>query len=441
MGAGVASSPLCLSPSLASALHVPSSSFSSRLTFSGTTSLAQQPWSLSCQFLKNRPYLAKHACRASSHSFSEEDFLNRTKELKGRISSDFTTFPEDDFCLEVADTNTSDSEYGINFLASIERKASCVDLPLSIRMLKRKLHWKEGSREAGESAYCSIKAGFNSMTFIVKEIQSSTFQMREIPLGGDSQNLLACGKEDLHASFVWLFQSVFSQAPTLMLHLMVFLADFSVHSMACNPAIASALSPRDTVPEVEIQDRTYERRLALPTTEFSISTSTSMARSYCGGDVEEHSSHSNTGEAIFPRGNLTSSSLCSREEEEVDLWRSVVEEASGMQDARRDESLDRQTMKNFVPPVIAKAEADDKYSEHSRTEVLYLVGLSQDPDNSLLLANYAQFLYLVAHDHDRYILIICQHLITVEQNSQLKMWQQARIISINSYFGMGCLRF
>lgn len=433
MGAGLAFTPLRLSQSLvpkaplatrslASAI-LASSSSSSRLTLSCTTSLTQQPQSRSCEFRKYRPCLVQHVCRASFHSFSDEEFLNRAEELTLRMGNNFTSISGDDFCLEVEDTNSSESEYGINMLASIERKASCMDLPLSIRMLKRKLQWQEGFREAGESSYCSIKTAFSSMVSIVREIQSFTLQMREIPPYEDLQSQLVRAQEDLHASFVWLFQTVFSQTPTLMLHLMILLANFSVHSMGCTPAIAASLPSLETVSKVEIQDRKHDRFLPPPTTTFSTSSSTSGAQStsigggdenflpgVSGADGEGQFGQSVFWEAIFPNGSLTSSSLGSRMEEEVDLWNSIVEEASEMQAAIRDESLDHETVKNFVSPVIVKAEADDNHPEYSRTEVLYQIGLSQDPNNPLLLANYAQFLYLVTHDYDGYQ-FISLHLI------------------------------
>ncbi|KAF2312581.1 hypothetical protein GH714_035138 [Hevea brasiliensis] len=62
--------------------------------------------------------------------------------------------------------------------------------------------------------------------------------------------------------------------------------------------------------------------------------------------------------------------------------------------------LDHETMQKFVSPIKANVEPDD-YADYFRTEQLYQTGLTQDPNNPLLLANYAQFLYLVARDYDR----------------------------------------
>ncbi|KAJ0614989.1 hypothetical protein HanIR_Chr02g0068881 [Helianthus annuus] len=53
--------------------------------------------------------------------------------------------------------------------ASIERKANSVDLPFSLRIIKRK---KQCIKEAVESAYCSVKKAFSSMVFIIRELQS-----------------------------------------------------------------------------------------------------------------------------------------------------------------------------------------------------------------------------------------------------------------------------
>lgn len=63
--------------------------------------------------------------------------------------------------------------------------------------------------------------------------------------------------------------------------------------------------------------------------------------------------------------------------------------------------LDRKTKHMLVAPVRApELEADD-YSCYDRTDLNYQHEISMDPGNPLLLANYAQFVYLVRHDHGR----------------------------------------
>ncbi|KAJ7534804.1 hypothetical protein O6H91_12G004100 [Diphasiastrum complanatum] len=54
----------------------------------------------------------------------------------------------------------------------------------------------------------------------------------------------------------------------------------------------------------------------------------------------------------------------------------------------------------FVAPVTANLESD-RYECYDRTDLTYQHALSLDCENPLLLANYAQFLYVVRHDHDR----------------------------------------
>ncbi|KAK9124456.1 hypothetical protein Sjap_014058 [Stephania japonica] len=67
-----------------------------------------------------------------------------------------------------------------------------------------------------------------------------------------------------------------------------------------------------------------------------------------------------------------------------------------------DESLDQETMHMLVSPVTVEIESDQSYvDEYFKTEAMYLHAVAQDPYNALLLSNYAQFLYLVVHDHDR----------------------------------------
>lgn len=91
--------------------------------------------------------------------------------------------------------------------------------------------------------------------------------------------------------------------------------------------------------------------------------------------------------------------------EEASLWRCMVEEARKMEGGFRDNEegggIDMETMKRFVSPVRAEIEPDDDNEEYLYTELVYLSGLARDPHNPLLVANYAQFLYLVAGDYDR----------------------------------------
>uniref|UniRef100_A0A6N2L636 Uncharacterized protein n=1 Tax=Salix viminalis TaxID=40686 RepID=A0A6N2L636_SALVM len=317
--------------------------------------------------------------------------------------------------------------------ASIERKANSVELPLSLRMIKRKMQWQEGFREAGESAYCSVKKAFSSMVFIIRELHAHSLQMREFLFTEDLQGILARVQTEMHASFVWLFQQVFSHTPTLMVYVMILLANFTVHSMATNAALAAPpnsgcyAATTESISVVEIPDQKKNQKFESSSVKiFSVSSSSGKTASVGGnngggGKVRPLASgtegdgwfdQSKQIRTIVPDGASQLSSLgTSREAEsaseqgsreaELSLWNSIVEEASKMRSfPLRDESLDHETIQNLVSPINAKIESDD-YAEYFRTDLLYQMGLSQDPNNPLLLVNYAQFLNMVAHDYDR----------------------------------------
>ena len=299
-------------------------------------------------------------------------------------------------------------------------------------MIKRKMQWQEGFREAGESAYCSVKKAFSSMVFIIRELHAHSLQMREFLFTEDLQGILARVQKEMHASFVWLFQQVFSHTPTLMVYVMILLANFTVHSMANNVALAaqpnsgSYAATTESISAVEIPDQKNQKFESSSVKIFSVSSSSGKTASVGGnngggGKVRPLASgtegdgwfdQSNQIRTIVPDGASQLSSLgTSRETEsvseqgsrdaELSLWNSIVEEASKMKSfPLRDESLDHETIQNLVSPINVKIESDD-YAEYFRTDLLYQMGLSQDPNNPLLLANYAQFLYIVARDYDR----------------------------------------
>ncbi|XP_028784665.1 uncharacterized protein LOC114740644 [Neltuma alba] len=317
----------------------------------------------------------------------------------------------------------------------IERKANSVELPFSLRIIKKKLQWKEGFKEAGESACCSVKKAFSSMVFIIRELHSYTLQMREILFYEDLQGILDRVQKEMHASFVWLFQQVFSHTPTLMVYVMILLANFTVYSMGHNTAIATPAPPPASTTEIasvsEIQRNKKFDSSAVKT--FSVSSSSGKTTSIGGnngggGKVRPIASGTDGGDGgfdrsdhyhrtVLPDGGASSQfstvgttgetesvtvgeTRADENEEEARLWESIVDEARTMEANSRAEALDQETVDGFVSPVSARIESDD-YAEYLRTEVLYQTALFQEPSNPLLLANYAQFLYLVAHDYDR----------------------------------------
>ncbi|KAL8027108.1 hypothetical protein ABFS82_14G071000 [Erythranthe guttata] len=310
---------------------------------------------------------------------------------------------------------------------NIEWRANSFDIPLSLRIIKRKKQWlQSGFAEAGESACCSVKKAFSSMVFIIQELHSFTLQMREVLFYEDLQGILANVQKEMQASFVWLFQKVFSHTPTLMVYVMILLANYSVHSISSNSAFAAVAAPLQTysVEEVSMaEDQTHHKfdSSIVRTMKLSLNSNSNEDEISVGGNsgggrgkYPTVASGTDGDGTTNPNGALSSSilnpsrtsggeELVSRQvsvDEETDLWNSMVDEASKMEAESRDEALDHETMQRFVSPVNAIIQ-DDDYSDHFRTELLYQSELAQEPNNPLLLANYAQFLYLVVHDFDR----------------------------------------
>lgn len=62
--------------------------------------------------------------------------------------------------------------------------------------------------------------------------------------------------------------------------------------------------------------------------------------------------------------------------------------------------LDQETIRRLVAPVAVDLEPDN-YACFDRTDLEYQHAISMQDTNTLLLANYAQFLYVVRHDNNR----------------------------------------
>ncbi|KAJ1383601.1 Tetratricopeptide-like helical domain superfamily [Sesbania bispinosa] len=242
---------------------------------------------------------------------------------------------------------------------NFERKVNSVEIPLSILMIKKKLQWQKGVTEESELTNCSVKKMFSSLLFIIHELQNYALKTRESLYCEDLQGVMAKLQGELDASFVWLFQQIFWKTPSLMVNVMVLLANFSVFSI-CNNAVVAVTSPSKNK---EVLSLTNIRK----------------KQQHSQGDQDEN------------RKELT-------EEEEV-LWKSMLEEASRWKMELHSEALDHETVLGFVAPVSVQIEGD-QYEEYDRTRLYYRRHLRQAPYNSLVLSNYAQFLYLFLHDLD-----------------------------------------
>ncbi|KAF8644211.1 hypothetical protein HU200_066515 [Digitaria exilis] len=304
--------------------------------------------------------------------------------------------------------------------AAAGRSASSVGVPLSLRMLKRKKQqqqsprWDEGLSlgSAGES----VGRAFSSMVLIVRELQSFALrQMRDALLCDD---VLARVQGEMHASFVWLFQHIFAGTPTLMVSLMLLLANFTVHSMGHSVAAAAAafpLAPPTAVAAViDTTHRAEPRFDAASVKTFSVGRTASVGGNSGGGGkappVAGATGDGRSDESLYrlsrvaPQQPSTPAGAAAPDAVDADeqaIWEMMVTEASRMQaSARAEELSDPSVLGSLVAPVEAELETED-HAEHVRTQQRYEQAVADDPGNSLILANFAQFLYLVQNEHDR----------------------------------------
>ncbi|KAL0865325.1 hypothetical protein Bca101_044443 [Brassica carinata] len=376
----------------------------------------------SCELLKSsRPtktQLIRRAFTGSVDPFSEEEFSRKMQELslKFQVEDNETETTTNSFGLDRSSSSVEPPWPEMVQMSSIERKANSVDLPISLRIIKRKLQMEEGLviNQVGESACCSVKRAFSSMVFMIRELQSFTLHMRELLLFEDLQGILLRVRKEMHASFVWLFQQVFSATPTLMVSVMILLANFTVYSIGSNSALAAVSTPPTATVSFRFDttdiSETQERFDSSVIETFSVSSPNGKT-SFVGGGGNggnnvppiQSGTDGDGSDQFRTPSQFSSSSLGSATadsevsvsgQEETRLWNSILEESGKM------EALDHDTMKQMVAPVEARLEAEESM-DYFKTELLYQTGLSQQPDNVLLLANYAQFLYLIIHDYDR----------------------------------------
>ncbi|CAL9163731.1 unnamed protein product [Musa hybrid cultivar] len=317
--------------------------------------------------------------------------------------------------------------------ASVEKNANSMELPLSLRIIKRKKRWEEGwFLEAGESACCSVKRAFSTMVFMIRELQNHTLQMREVIYREDIQGILARVQREMNFSFVWLFQQIFSCTPTLMVSVMLLLANFTVYSMGHldDAAMATPNPPIQSMVVMEDLGQNHEERSSIRLFSSIGKRTASIGGTGAGGGgnakpvagatddgrsddvslsyrkiIYDGTSRApavvNTEEGGGGEDAFVAEATVDEEAEEARVWKGILEEVSRMNADARDAALmDRETLLRLVSPITVELAPDD-YPVYLQTEIMYQQALSQDPENALLLANFAQFLYLVLRDHNR----------------------------------------
>ncbi|KAG6552500.1 hypothetical protein Mapa_005920 [Marchantia paleacea] len=355
-----------------------------------------------------------------------------------------------------------------------------VAIPDSLRKLKKRN--RNVLATAGETACCSIKKAFDSMVFMIRALQNCAFEMRQVFVStNDVESILSMVQREMQSSFVWLFQQVFSCTPTLMVSVMILLANFAVFSLGNNVATGAVLEP--PTPLVSNLQRRVESEGTLRGVDgkslFSfvrVDTTSDIANSrsssapstspdgestsgrgnfgsggfggrsivVAGGEDGDHFSRFNSrrnamfsekvsetkdvqrasvlrpgsGNSVFSTkfeditDETTSGGGVSIEEgvkaEELGTseelsYQSLLEQTARELELKAGEPhqhvlLDQETLRRLVAPVTARMESDN-YACFDRTDLEYQHAIREEPTNTMLMVNYAQFLFAVRRDN------------------------------------------
>lgn len=253
--------------------------------------------------------------------------------------------------------------------ANIEQKAKSFGLPLSLRMIKKKHQWESSSFRDLKETNSSTSKAFTSLVFIIVELQTYAMHMRESMCNEDLEMIIGKVRGEMHASFVWLFRQVFSRTPTLMMYVMILLANYSVYSASHNVAMACDHETTTTMEVISIGGRHNQQQMQI------------------------NYPH------IVPEKLSNLSDQVLRSDEEIELWDSIEDEALNMR-GLRGIGLDHEVMLKFVSALVVEIEPDNNVG-YFKTDLVYQIALAHEPYNTLLLCNYAQFLKVTARDYNR----------------------------------------
>lgn len=288
-----------------------------------------------------------------------------------------------------------------------------VQLPPSIKKLRRR------KSEVGESRLvlsgCAIKRAFSSMMYMIKAVQSHALQIRQALFCDkwDVQQVLHLVDREMQSSFVWLFQRVFACTPTLMVSVMILLANFTAFSTGENvagasvtetpPAIAHTLSSRPVNPQpvpspIPHTDASFPTLFSLPGSGYGGKNTFPPAPTTQGSDGADswRNGVDPDGRYGFSKNESPMTDMAKPSHRE--MMRAWVESTMRIQRTQ----LEQETTQRLVAPVVAHLESD-KYACFDRTDLEYQLALAKDPGSAVLLSNFAQFLFVVRRDNDRYV--------------------------------------
>ncbi|XP_024532606.1 uncharacterized protein LOC112346923 [Selaginella moellendorffii] len=224
----------------------------------------------------------------------------------------------------------------------------------------------------GAATPCSIAGAFSSMVVMLTSVQRYALLARSSSHGAEFPALLASVQTDMHCSFLWLFQHVFAKTPRLMLSLMIILANFV------------ALSAAGTFGLEQQQVEVCSNGLSSSKSKKTTTDTSSSQDVFISGAFAHEVSPSSGDEELFM----------------VSMLEQAAEEHKVGNHGKPPHAVEIGPAAALVAPISVHLEADD-YECFDRTELLYQEALATDQNNPLILANYAEFLFLVRRDYER----------------------------------------
>lgn len=270
----------------------------------------------------------------------------------------------------------------------LAKDVSALKLSTLPRSLKRRKNKERGSRGS-----CAMSNAFSALVFIIKSMHGHALEMQE------EHHVMKLQQRDMDLSFAWLFQQVFATTPEYMLSIMVLLADFTVHSLGADMALAAA--------SAMVNPQSSSRRVAALVAKEGVAAGLRK-------ELNRRNNRAAAKHEEIPQGIASSSSVVTRIASSSDSKISDAEErvmnalmAEAMKEMESNAGwqplhvVEKEVANKLVAPVQVTI-SPDNYTCFDRTDLEYQHAISSQPTNVMLLSNYAQFLYVVRHDNNRY---------------------------------------
>jgi hypothetical protein len=276
------------------------------------------------------------------------------------------------------------------------------------------------------------------MVFMLRAIQNYAMHLRQhlSPLEKhDIQELMNIVQREMHSSLLWLFQTVFSATPVLMVSVMLLLANFTVHSagslapaeaavldlLSVSP-IAQGLAQQEPVPQLATsiaEEASVGKQTLQPFVkaasrhrsggqskillkDWEANASPAVRSAAVGGEEEASTSESSGTAYGAKQGGSPSSSVDNKIQDRL-YMQGLLEQAAKEMELEvpyHHVRLDQEVIRQLVAPLSVEVDPDN-YACFDRTELQYLGAIAKEPSNALLLGNMAMFMYVVRKDKER----------------------------------------